>query len=263
MRRALHARHRLVQRPPRHAKRRRADGRTEHVQHRHRQLEPVARLADQRVFRQHHILQRQPCQRMRRDGLQPFGHAQPRHIGRHQEGRQALRARRLAGAGEDHIDIRDAAVRNPGLFAVQHASRPGTRAAVVAVAATSEPEPGSVRAKAEIARALARPLQPAPLRGGAEQRHRPHAQPLHGKGEIGQPVVPRQGLADQAQRADIQPLALAGAGMPQPAARPKCRHQPPAGGIDIVVIHRQMRRAPASSAADRSRWRSSKNGQSR
>ena len=42
------------------------------------------------------------------------------------------------------------------------------------------------------------------LLGAAEQRDRAGAEPLHGKGEIRQPVVPRQRLADQAEAAHVQ-----------------------------------------------------------
>jgi hypothetical protein len=116
--------------------------------------------------------------------------------------------------------------------------------AVVAVAATSDPDPGSVRAKPAIAAPRPRARQPVLLRGRAEQAHRPHAQPLHGKGKIRQPVMPRQRFADQTQRAHIQPLPRHRTAVLQPPARAQHGHQRPAGLIHIAVIHRQMRRTP-------------------
>ena len=61
--------------------------------------------------------------------------------------------------------------------------------------ATSEPERGSDSAKAEIAApARVRSSQSLLLRR-AEQADRAGAEPLHGEGEIGEPVVTRQRLA--------------------------------------------------------------------
>ena len=45
---------------------------------------------------------------------------------------------------------------------------------------------------------------PALERLGAEQRHRPRAQSLHGEGEVGEAVVVGQRLAGEAQRADVE-----------------------------------------------------------
>ena len=65
------------------------------------------------------IVEAQRRQRMRRDHLDAFLHAQARRVGIDHEGRQPARARRLAGAGEHHVMIGDAAVRDPGLVAVR------------------------------------------------------------------------------------------------------------------------------------------------
>ena len=65
--------------------------------------------------------------------------------------------------------------------------------AAVAIAATSEPASGSESAKAAIASPARDRRQPALLlRLGAEQRDRPAAQPLHGEGEVGEPVRHRR-----------------------------------------------------------------------
>ena len=88
---------------------------------------------------------------MRRDHLQPFRDREAGCIGRHQERRNALGARRLAGACEHGIEIGDAAVRDPGLFAVQHIAVAVARARPDRMLATSEPDFGSLSAKAEIA----------------------------------------------------------------------------------------------------------------
>ena len=84
---AFYARQGLVQGAPRHAKRRRADGRAEHVEHGHGQLEPLACLADKGAVGQEHAVQVQPGQRMGRDDLDPLGDGQAGAVRRHQEGR--------------------------------------------------------------------------------------------------------------------------------------------------------------------------------
>jgi hypothetical protein len=86
--------------------------------------------------------------------------------------------------------------------------------------ATSEPDCGSVSAKAEIASAGAGFRQPFRfLFRGAEQRHAPVPRPLHGKGKIGQPVMARQRFAGEAQAAHIERRPVLG----------RCRLKP-AGG---------------------------------
>ena len=55
-----------------------------------------------------------------------------------QEGGDAPRARRFAGAGEHSIDVGDAAIGDPGLLAVQ-ATSVAVLGAASAIAATSEP----------------------------------------------------------------------------------------------------------------------------
>ncbi len=57
---------------------------------------------------------------MGRDRLQTLGDSEAVALGRDDEGGQSLRARRLAGAGEDGVHIRDAAIGDPRLAAVQH-----------------------------------------------------------------------------------------------------------------------------------------------
>jgi hypothetical protein len=77
---------------------------------------------------------------------------------------------------------------------------------LVAVARGGHVHVGDVRAGARLAQGKrrqhltgARFLQPLPLLVRTEQRDGASAKPLHGEGEIGQPVMARQRLADQAQ----------------------------------------------------------------
>ena len=59
---------------------------------------------------------------------------------------------RFTGAREHHVVVRDAAIGDPGLRAVDaHMARCRPGVAVVAIAATSEPPSGSESAKAAIA----------------------------------------------------------------------------------------------------------------
>ena len=90
-------------------------------------------------------------QRMRRDHLDALGDGQARRAGVDHEGREAARARRLAGAREDDVMIGDAAVRDPGLCAVEPQMVCAVGVAVVVSAATSEPASGSESAKAAMA----------------------------------------------------------------------------------------------------------------
>ncbi len=71
------------------------------------------------------------------------------------EGGDALGARRLAGAGEEDVEIGDAAVGDIGLGAVDDVAAVRLLGASVSIEATSEPELGSVSAKAAIFSPLA------------------------------------------------------------------------------------------------------------
>ena len=241
-----HPRQRLVQRPARETQRRRRHGRAEDIQHRHRDAKPLAWRAQQRRLRHPHIAEPQPPQRMRRDHLQPLDHLEARQARGHDEGRQPARPRRLAGAGENRVDIGDAAVRDPGLLAVQNVA--------VAVLGGGHAGIGHVRSGLGLGQRKgrdrppgARPAQPVgTLRGRPEQRDRPGSQPLHGKGEIRQPVMARQRLADQAQAAHVQHTARRVDGrVPQEPRLAHRRHQRAAGRVDVGMIHRpQMRATP-------------------
>ena len=150
------------------------------------------------------ILECKTGQRMRCDDLEPLGNLQTRRVGRHHDGREAAGSRRSAGAGEDHIMVGDAAIGNPGLLAVEN----------ILVARSSALRVRWRRRRTRHSARSARRLE-APALGhrrqevaccsiGAEQADRAAAQTLHGKGEIGEPMMARQGLADDAQAAHIQ-----------------------------------------------------------
>ena len=100
-----------------------ADRGAEHIERRHCDLEALARLADHSVGRHAAVVEAQPRQRMRRDHLDALGNRQAGIAALDDEGRKPARARRFAGARKHHVKIGDAAVRNPGLFAVEHVSR--------------------------------------------------------------------------------------------------------------------------------------------
>ena len=71
--------------------------------------------------------------------------------------------------------------------------------------ATSEPDCGSVKAKAEMAspdRVLGQPVRFLGIR--AEEGNRAGAEPLHGKGKVGEAVMAGQSFPDQAQAAHIK-----------------------------------------------------------
>ncbi len=64
----------------------RADGRPEHVEHRHGDAEAVTRLADQRGSWNADAVEGEARQRMRRDHFQPLGDGQAFRLGRYDEG---------------------------------------------------------------------------------------------------------------------------------------------------------------------------------
>ena len=111
---------RLVQRAAGEAQRRGADRRAEDVERRHRHLEALARLA-QPVGRP---ARGTPSNARRASGCGAITSmrsaiVEPRRVGVDHEGRKPAGARRLAGAREHHVMVGDAAVRDPGLFAVE------------------------------------------------------------------------------------------------------------------------------------------------
>ena len=83
-------------------------------------------------------------------------------------------------------------------------SRRRSASRVIAILATSEPDFGSVSAKAAIASPARVRLSQCALLGVAEQADRAGAEPLHGEGEIGKPVVARERLAHEAERAHVE-----------------------------------------------------------
>ena len=105
-----------------------------------------------------------------------------------------------------------------------------------AIWATSEPASGSVSAKAAIVRPARTPGRMRLLElVGRGKRDRAGAQALHGEGEVGEPVIASQRLADQAERADVE------------ACRPRARHSEETGvaergdeaaaaAVDIVMV---------------------------
>ena len=153
---------------------------------------------------------------------------------------------RLAGAREHDVEIGDAAVGDPGLLAVENVA--------VAELPRCQFDIGDVGARLRLGEreggdgvAAARAFEPVALFGIAEQADRPGTQALHGEGEIGQPIVARQRLAHQTQRAHIERRGRVriGRGVRQQAIAAKSRHEIAAGDVHIGVVDRQVCRAPA------------------
>ena len=233
-------RERLVQRAPGEAERGGADRRAEDVERRHRDLEAVAGPADAVLDRHAAGIEAQRRERMRRDHVDALGDAQAGRVGLDQEGRQPARARRLAGAGEDDVMVGDAAIRDPGLLAVDADM-------AVAVRRRRRRHRGDIRAGLLLrqreggdALALAHAGQDARLhRLGAGNADRAGAEPLHGEGEIGEPVARGQNLAGEAERAHVERLGQPAIGRRhdrlQEAGLAQRRDPRPAGGVDIVM----------------------------
>ena len=181
---------------------------------------------------------------MRGDHLQPFDDFKPGRVGRHQKTGQAFGPRPFAGPRKNSVDIGNATIRDPGFFTINDPA--------IAVSAGTCRHIGHVRSACRFRQGKAgdgRPgcclVQPGPVPVIAKQADGPHAKPLHGKGKIGQSVMPGQGFTDQAQAAHIERwLCLIGT-MVKPATVTKHTDKLAAGRINIVVIYGQMRIAPA------------------
>jgi hypothetical protein len=84
------------------------------------------------------------------------------------------------------------------------------------------------------------------LLGRAEQAERAGAEPLHGEGEIGEPIMAGERLARDAQRTHVERAWIVGVDgrRLQPAVPAELAHQLAAGGIDVMVIDGQVLCAP-------------------
>ena len=163
---------------------------------------------------------------------------EPRRAGRHDEGREPARARRLAGAGEDDILGGDAAIGDPGLFAIEHEAASarfgGERdgAGIGARLRLGQGEGGERLAGGDLRQETGLLL----VRAG--QADRTAAEALHGKGEIGEPVMTAQGFTDDAEAAHIELCVRAAMRrhdrMFQEARLAQLAHQGAAGVVFVV-----------------------------
>ena len=176
---------------------------------------------------------------MRGDHIDALGYGKAGIVGKDDEGGNAARAGRLAGAGKDGVDVGDTAIGNPGLFAVENVS--------VALGAGGAGHGRDIRAGFLFRqREGGEPLPARHLeQHGVLQFRRAGeadgagAQSLHGEGEIGEAVMPGERFASKADAAGIDGAA---AGIPgrcgQQAGFPEQRNQLAAGGIRIGMIDR-------------------------
>ena len=245
-----------------------ADGGAEHVQRRHGDLEALARSAD--ALRQGHAaaLEAQGGEGMRRDHLDALGDRQARRVRLDQEGREPAGAGRLAGAGEDDVEVGDAAVRDPGLHPVEPDvagavgdGGGGERGDVGAGLGLGEREGGDGLARGDGRQDAALQLV------RAEQADRAGAEALHGEGEVGEAVAVGQGLAGEAEGADVegrvQPAMGGGHGRPEPSGLAQRRDEAAAGGVHVAVVDEGrdgLGRPGAQVVGEAAMW-SSKKGQ--
>ena len=224
-------------------------------------------------LRQRHaaVREAQACQRVRRDHVDALGDLEARRAGFDDEGRDAARARRFAAAGEDDVEVGDAAVGDPGLLAVEHRMVAVDARARIACAATSLAGLGLGQREGGDRLAARHARQPALLAasGVPASEIAPRAQALHREREVGQAGVAGQHLARRhsvrvsiasaarrraragdrmAQPAGVAELCAPGAGT---ARRRRCRARR-APRCAAQVIERRARSA---------RCRASKNGQ--
>ena len=146
-------------------------------------------------------------ERMRRDHVDARVDVEARRRGFHDERADALRAGRVGLAREHGVEIGDAAVGDPGLGAVEHdpavllARAGGHRRDVRARVGLGQRERGDGLAARHARQELA--LQ----RRRSGQRDRARAEALHGEREVREALVPREGLADDAQAARVERVA--------------------------------------------------------
>ena len=142
---------------------------------------------------------------MGRNGFKPFGDGKSRCVGLDHESAQAFGARRLAGPAEDHIAIGNATIGDPGLLAVEDDM-------IIAVGLCGAGKGRHIRASFRLRQsesrngfALGNGWQPfALLLFRPEKSNRPGSEALHGKGEIGKPILRGERFADETERSYIE-----------------------------------------------------------
>ena len=233
-------------RAAREAERRGADGRAEDVERRHRDLEAFAGAPRRLVTGTRHasnLSVASGCGAITsmRSAIESPG------VGIDHEGGQALGAGRFAGAREHDVVVRDAAVGDPGLRAVEAhvtvAVRIGGRGHRGDVGAGFRL--GQREGRDRLARRHRRQVARLQLRR-AEERDRAGAEPLHREGEVGEPVAERQDLAREAERAHVeprvQPAMLGRHHRLEEAGLAERRDARAAGRVDVVVRQAGQRR---------------------
>ena len=247
-------RERLVERPARKPERRSADRGAEHIERGHGDLEALARRAEQLRARHPAVREAQGRERMRRDQLDTLGDLEARRRGIDDERGQTLGRRRLPGAREHDIEVGDAAVRDPGLGAVQDEAgairlrRGGDRRDVGAGFALGQ------RERPDLAAVGDRRQPGTALVLGPEQTDRAAAEPLHGKREIGEAGKARQDLAHEAERAHVQAVVHAAVGgrhhMAQKPGLGEMRDEHPTGGVELGSALVQIGQSVGGKALD-------------
>ena len=236
---------RLIERAAGEAERGSPDRCAENVKGRHGDTKTLACFANHRSCGDARILKPDAGERMRGDHPDALDNQKARRIRRHDKGGNPLRARRFAGAGKDHIEIGNAAVRYPGLFPIEDV--------IAAVTRCRHGDVCHIRTRFCLRQCERRdggtgprPLQPLSLCYDAEQADGARAKPLHGEREIGESIVARQRLTYEAQRPHVVGAARlwVGGRMHEPPVTAERRDEYAAGSINIAAIDRQVRPAP-------------------
>src|SRR5688572_540255 len=195
---------------------------------------------------------------MRRDHVDPLLDLEARSIGIDDECRDSLGSRRAirpllsrCRSCEHAVEVGDAAVRNPGLGAVEHVVIPFTTRGAL--------HGGYVRTRIGLRqgecrdRSTCRNLRQVTRsqRLGSGDRYRAAAEALHGEREVGQSVVLGERLAHQADSASIEVLRCAAVRLRYAATRESCStevgDEPPARLVDglarfiVVIAQRSFR----------------------
>src|SRR4029077_18375899 len=215
--------------------------RAEHVERGHGHLEALSRFAKPLRGRDAAIGKFKAGKRMRRYHFDALGNFKSACALVNKECGDSTRCGLLTGAREDYIEIRDASVRDPGFFSVQHVAF-----AIASCFAAQRCDVGASFGLGERERrdkdALADAREVAVfLRGSPEQSDGSRAQALHGKGEIRETRMTRQRFTNYADRARIDCVACSAVGCAadgvfQPAAFTELAHELAACVVHIRLV---------------------------
>ena len=216
----------------------------------HRHFETLAWRAQHLRIRDAAIFKAQASERVGSDDFNALGNFESGRGGIDDERGDRAGARRFTGPCEQNVEVGDAAVGDPGLFAVQDVR--------VTIAARFALQGGDVGARVEFGKsecgdggAFNDPRQILLfMKGRSEKRDSAGAEALHGKGKISKTGMPGKNFANETNGAGVDgvrggAISDAANGVLQPAAFAELPDQRAACGVDVRgVFAAQMNAGP-------------------